>query len=306
MSTHVILGTGTVGIPLAHILLERGHRVIAVNRSGKRHGLPDEVELRSGDLTDPAFAASALEGADVAYQITQPAYHRWEEDFPPLQDAILAAAERTGTAVVLADNLYCYGTPGDTISEKTPELPSTVKGRVRAEMSEKALALHAAGRVRVVLTRPSNYVGADYELSRNMLVKPARAGKNMQVLGRIDQPHSFSYVPDVARAMADIGSADDAWGRAWVLPVLEPLTQRELCQAIWTAAGQPGDVKVSAIRGPLMRVLGIFIAPLRASIEMMDEWEKPFTVDASQFEKRFGWKATTTADAVAATVAGVR
>ena len=85
-------------------------------------------------------------------------------------------------------------------------------------MADEALAAHADGRLEVVLTRPSNYVGADYKLTQDLLLNPARGAKAMKVLGAVDQPHSFSYVPDVARAMADIALADDAYGRAWILP----------------------------------------------------------------------------------------
>ena len=94
----------------------------------------------------------------------------------------------------------------------------------------------------------------------------------------MDQPHSFSYVPDVARAMADIAIADDAYGRAWVLPSLSPMTQRELCDALWTAVGNEGPAKIQALRGLGARAIGLFNAPLRASVEMMYEFEKPFIV----------------------------
>ena len=206
---------------------------------------------------------------------------------------------------MIADNLYVYGEgDGGVITDGTAERPCSVKGRVRKAMADEALAAHSSGRLEVALTRPSNYVGAGYALTQELLLNPARNAKAMKVLGALDQPHSFSYVPDVARAMADIALADDAYGRSWILPSMTPMTQRELCDALWTAVGNEGPAKIQALRGLGARAIGLFNAPLRASVEMMYEFEKPFVSQATDFEKRFGWNATPAAAALRAT-AGV-
>ncbi len=306
MSTHVVLGTGTIGSTLANYLATDGHTVRAVNRSGARGALDPAVSLTSGDITNPVFAASALAGADVVYQVTQPAYHRWAGEFPALQDAVLNAAEAAGASVVLADNLYCYGDPGTTITEATPEIPASTKGEIRKAMSDDALARHAAGRVRVALSRPSNYVGADYEVFRDLIIARLRGGKPAQILGSADQPHSFSYADDVARAMAAIGTSDKGWGRAWVAPTMEPITQRDLLTRLWVAAGHEGDPRFSALSGLPMRMLGLFMPALGASIEMMYEWDKPFIADSAQFEATFGFGASSWDDVIAGMAGALR
>ncbi len=304
MTTHLVLGTGAVGAAVAHHLAEHGHTVRAVNRSGKRGTLDPAIPLSQADLNNPADTASAIAGADVVYQVTQPAYTRWEAEFPALQRTILTAAEHAGASVVLADNLYGYSAPhGNTIVDESPEEPTTRKGSVRKSMAEEALAAHAAGRVRVALTRPSNYVGADYAIYRDLVLDRIVKGKPARVLGRADQPHSFSYVSDAARAMATIGTSDDGWGRAWITPVMEPLTQREMVERLWDALGQPGKPKVSEIRGLVMRGMGIFMPLLRESVEMMYEFDEPFVVSSREFEQAFGWAATSWDDAVTQMVA---
>ncbi|WP_062200211.1 NAD-dependent epimerase/dehydratase family protein [Demequina salsinemoris] len=306
MSTHVVLGTGSVGAPLARELVSRGHRVVCVNRSGSRSGLPAGADLRAGDVMDPQFLESVLVEAEVVYQLTQPPYHRWLQEFPSLQETVLEVATRTGTRVVLGDNLYGYGQPAGPISDASPQAPTTRKGRLRKELAAEALAAHRSGELRVALTRPSNYLGADYALTRELLTGPALEGKRMAVFGRLDQPHAFAYVPDVARAMAEIGGSDDAWGRAWVLPALAPITQGELCERIWSLAGQTGKRKVAALRGLPMRMVGAFSPRVRESIEMLYEFDEPFLIDSSEFEARFGWGATPLDEALEATVRGTR
>lgn len=307
MTTHLILGTGAVGATLANHLADQGHTVRAVNRSGKRGALNPAIPLSQADLNDPADAASALAGADVVYQVTQPAYTRWAAEFPTLQRTILTAAEQAGASVVLADNLYHYSPPqGKTITDSSPQQPTTRKGAVRKAMADEALEAHASGRLRVALTRPSNYVGASYGISRDLILDPIAKGKPARVLGRTDQPHSFSYVPDAARAMAAIGTSEDGWGRAWITPIMAPITQGELVAQLWDAFGQQGKPKVSAIRGAGLRALGIFMPLLRESAEMMYEFDEPFVASSGEFERAFGWGATSWDDAVAQMVVTAR
>lgn len=307
MTTHLVLGTGAIGATLANHLAAHGHTVRAVNRFGRRGALDPGIPLSQADLNNPADAASAVADADVIYQVTQPAYTRWAGEFPTLQRTILNAAETTGASVVLADNLYGYGpTHGATLTESSPETPSSTKGAVRKAMADEALAAHDAGRIRVALARPSNYVGADYAIFRNLVLGPVSEGKPARALGRLDQPHSFSYVPDAARAMASIGTSDIGWGRAWITPVMAPLTQRELVARLWEAAGQPGIPKVSAIRGFGLRAAGLFMPMLRESVEMMYEFDESFVASSADFEQTFGEAATSWDDAVAQMVAAMQ
>lgn len=307
MTTHLVLGTGAVGATVANHLAAQGHTVRAVNRSGKRDALDPAIPLSQADLNDPAGAASALAGADVVYQVTQPAYTRWEAEFPALQRTILTAAEHAGASIVLADNLYGYGPPrGETLTDASPQQPTTRKGAVRQTMADEALEAHAAGRVRIALTRPSNYVGANYGIYRDLVLDQIAKGKPARVLGRTNQPHSFSYVPDAARAMAAIGTSDVGWGRAWITPVMTPLTQADLVARLWDALGQHGKPKVTGMRGLAMRGMGLFVPMLRESEEMMYEFDEPFIVSSGEFERAFGWGATSWDDAVAQMAAAAR
>ena len=307
MTTHLVLGTGAVGATLANHLAAQGHTVRVVNRSGKRGSLDPAIPLSQADLNDRAGAASALSGADVVYQVTQPSYTSWEAEFPALQRTILTAAEQAGASVVLADNLYGYGPPqGHTIADASPQRPTTRKGALRKAMAEEALAAHAEGRVRIALARPSNYVGANYGIYRDLVLDQIAKGRPARVLGRTNQPHSFSYVPDAARAMADIGTSADGWGRAWITPVMAPITQADLVARLWEAFGQHGKPKVTGMRGLAMRGVGLFMPILRESEEMIYEFDEPFIVSSGEFEQAFGWGATSWEDAVAQMGASVR
>jgi nucleoside-diphosphate-sugar epimerase len=53
----------------------------------------------------------------------------------------------------------------------------------------------------------------------------------------------------------------------------------------------------------MMMVGGLFIPEAKESVEMMYEFEQPFIVDSSKFEKTFGMKATPIREAIKETVA---
>ena len=93
--SHVVFGTGAVGLALIDYLAAMGEEVVAVNRSGTAR-VPSEVKVLAGDAGDAGFATEVTQGATVVSQCLNPPYARWPELFPPMQDAVLAGATAAG------------------------------------------------------------------------------------------------------------------------------------------------------------------------------------------------------------------
>lgn len=306
MALHVVLGTGAIGSHLAPHLIERGHQVRVVNRSGNRGSLPAGAELMSGDLTNPAFASAALKDAAVTYHVTMPPYHRWLEEFVPLQDSIIRAAGDAGSRLVVGDNLYAYGDhQGAAISESSEQRAGTRKGALRKRMAADALAAHARGDVELTLVQPSNYFGPHYAVMQDLVVGAALAGKTMRWMGRVDLQHSYSYVVDVARAMVDLGESQVAWGKTWIPPVFTA-SPREISQVVWEKAGRSGSAKVQGLRGAMLKMIALTNPAVKETVEMMYEFDQPFHVDSSAFEREFGWAASPLDEIARASVAARR
>ena len=143
---HVVFGAGPLGRSVVEELVRRGKSVRVVSRSGEMAEAPQGVELVAGDLYDPAPCASLTAGAAVAYQCAQPHYWEWPQKFPPLQAAIIDGLTGTDAKLVIGENTYMYGdTNGKPLTEDLPYAATTRKGKVRAAMSEAALA-RAPGR----------------------------------------------------------------------------------------------------------------------------------------------------------------
>jgi nucleoside-diphosphate-sugar epimerase len=300
---HVIFGTGPLGRAVAEELIRRGKQVRMVNRSGKADGIPENVEVVVGDAYSLPFTRRVTQNAEVVYQCAQPKYHQWAEKFPALQNSILEGAASNNAKLVIADNLYMYGDPnGHTIRETSPEKPHTKKGRLRKQMAEAALGAHRSGKLQVALSRPSHYFGPGYDIAATFMFLPALKGKAVQLLGKIDVPHSFTYVPDAGRAMAILGTSEQSWGQVWIPPLTPVMTQREFARRIWSAANQQGEPRVVLLDKWLLNLLGLFNPASRETVEMLYEFEKPYIVDSSKFEKLFGVKATPVDEAILRTL----
>jgi nucleoside-diphosphate-sugar epimerase len=273
-----------------------------ISHSGKADSrIPTGVEVIQGDAYDMQHNIEITKGAAAIYQCAQPLYHEWVEKFPPMQKAILDAAAVNGAKFIVADNLYMYGdTNGQPVSEDMPYLAHTKKGKVRSEMSSAVMEAHRAGRVRAAIGRASNFFGPDDKAVTSYAIRPALAGKSINLLGRIDQLHTFSYTADFGKLLATLGTREEALGQIWFTPSPAPVTQLGLVKLLEDELGR--KVKFIAAGKMMLSLLGLFIPDLRESVEMLYEWNKPFIMNSSKAEKAFGWKGTALKDAMRATV----
>jgi len=301
---HVILGTGAIGRAAMEELLKRGESVRMVNRSGKMDGLPAGVQVVASDLYDPARVREVTREAQVVYQASQPNYSRWPEKFPLLQKSIIDGLTGSAAKLVLVENLYMYGdTDGKPITEDTSYKAHTRKGRVRGEISRAAFQAHKEGRVRVTAARGGNFFGP-WGTSSTMggrAFYPLLHGKPAQLIGRTDLPHSHTYVKDFGTALVILGERVEADGQAWHVPNDQPrMSQSELVRMFAEEAGI--EPKISSMGKLMMAIGGLFIPEAKETLEMMYEFDKPFIVDSSKFEKTFGIKATPMREAIRETV----
>ena len=308
-TNHVIFGTGAVGLATFDALRARGESVRLVNRSG-RADVPDDIHVVGGDARDPAFTTAVSKGARVVYQTLNPPYHEWTTKFPALQAAVLAAAHASGARLVSMENVYMYGRPdGHPFTEDTAYAAHTVKGRLRGRMARDLLAAHESGWVEVAIGRASDYFGPRGGAQSNLgdrVMPAALAGGTARVLGDPDQPHTYTYIPDIGAGLAVLGEHPDAPGQVWHLPNdPDTRTTRQLLDIAYRAAGQPRS-KVSATPTFLLRALGLFNPVMRELVEMQYEYEAPFIVDSSKIANKLGLRATPLDQAVVDTLASYR
>jgi nucleoside-diphosphate-sugar epimerase len=298
---HVIFGTGPLGSWTARTLVEAGKQVRMINRSGRRPEVPASVEVVKGDAYSVESVTALTKGATAVYQCAQPEYHQWGKFFPSLQKAVMEGVARNGARLIVAENLYIYGeTEGKPLTEQTPYRAHTRKGKVRQAMTEELFAAHKAGKLQVASARGSDFYGPIDTISARLTYQPALRGEVVNLIGRIDMPHTYTYVADFGRALAILGTNERGLGQAWHVPSPAPVTQGELMKLIGEEIGRPLKTRTAGV--VLLRLLGMFNPTIGETPEMLYEWNKPFIMDSSAFTREFGLQATPLREAVRATV----
>jgi nucleoside-diphosphate-sugar epimerase len=276
----------------AGALVDAGHEVVVVNRSGSG---PDRTGVTrvACDASDPVALAAVAARAEALYNCANPPYHRWPELWPPLAASLLEAATRTGAVLVTMGNLYGYGPVDHPMHEDDPLAATGTKGRVRAAMWAEALAAHRAGRVRVTEARASDFYGPGVVetsfFGRN--VDRLLVGRKVRILGDPDAPHSWTYVPDVGRTLAVLGTDERAWGRPWHVPTGPPVSQRRLSVRFCEVAGAPA-ARIGVVPPAALRVAGLVSPQLRELQETRYQFDRPFVLDSSACTRAFGIEPT--------------
>lgn len=302
---HVILGTGPLGLAIMDELVAQGHTPTLVNRSGRlSEQLPAGVILTTADLTQSSEVARVTQNADIVFFCAQPAYHQWPEKFPPLIQSLIDGVAQTGAKIVFGSNTYMYGaTNGALLTEDLPYTAETRKGRTRAKMAHMLLEAHKTGRVQVTIGRASDFYGPRVKGSAvgETLFEAAVTHKTADLAGKLDLPHTYTYIRDFARALVTLSQNDKAYGRAWHVPSAETLTTSQFIQLIEADLGHP--VKVRTAGKLLLWLVGRFKPEVNEMIEMLYEFEEPYIVDHSQFAAAFGTHTTPHTQAIAETIA---
>jgi nucleoside-diphosphate-sugar epimerase len=297
---HLVLGAGQIGPLVAQKLSSQGLRVRVGRKSTAASGAGG-VETVALDARDADAVARAAEGAVAVYHCANPPYDRWGELLLPLTRGIVQGTARAGARLIALDNVYMHGDTAH-LHEGSPVAPRSKKGVLRAEAAALMLDADARGDLRVALGRAADFFGPSplAAIFGERFWQRVLAGKSAECFGDPAQPHSYSYVPDVAAGLVALGTKDDARG-VWMLPVQPAEPTAQVIERFGRALGR--TLPVSRVPTWLLRALGLVNPMMREVAEMTYQWEQPYRIDDAKFRAAFGFGATPWDEAVAATVA---
>lgn len=301
-ASHVVTGAGPVGSTVALQLAEAGEQVLLLTRSGSgpEHAL---IERRKVDVSRADQLEGVFDGAAVIHHcIHGSAYdtRTWRAELPIAEAAVLAAAGQVGAVVVFPESLYSYGPVDAPITEDTPRTAVRGKLGVRTDL----LAQRAASATPTVSVAASDFYGPRVRTAHagERLIPTVLEGRTMRVLGSLEEPHSWTYVPDLAAAMIHAAATPDLWNTVLHAPTAEPLTQRQLIEQVAAAAGVPVP-RMSAIPTWLLKAIGVLHPGTRELAETAYMFERPFVLDSSASQARLGLTPTPLATGLRETVA---
>ena len=296
---HTILGiNGNVGKLLAAELTQKGIKVRGVSR----RPFVGNWEHVAADVLNLEQLTAAVAGSEVVYLAVGLEYTTkiWRRDWPVLMHNTIEACRRTNATLIFIDNVYMYGRVDGSMTETTPMQPSSEKGKVRAAVAAMLLQAFEAKILRGCIARAADFYGPDCDKSGlNMTVfERFAAKKSAQWLGKVDKKHAFTYVPDMAKALAILGTdAHMSESFVWHLPTAAPaLTGLEVMEQ----AAKLFDVspKFSTVGDFMMSVLGIFIPIMRELKEMSYQTNFDYVFSSEKFERVFNSKPTSYVDGI--------
>lgn len=210
-STVLVTGaTGGVGRHVVNGLLSAGTRVRALTRRADLAGLPPDVEVVEGDLTDPATVEAAAKGADAAFWL-------WPSFSPDGAAAAVEALTRHVRQVVYLSAM--------NVRDDRPTEANLVWGAVEQLVEQSGTRwtfLRAGGFAKNTLQWAAQIRGGDvvrlpYPQARRSLI------------------HERDIAAVAVRALLNDGHD----GRTYVLTGPETLSQAAQVRAIGEAIGRP-------------------------------------------------------------------
>jgi nucleoside-diphosphate-sugar epimerase len=284
--------SGAIGTSIASELRTKGLRYRAIGRGRtelERHfGSDPHAEIATWNPDDPASVRAAARGVDTIFYLVGVPYWQFELH-PHLMRKTLDGAIAEGVQhIVLIGTVYPFGRArAERVSEDHPREPHTFKGRMRKEQEDLLLAADAAGSIHGTILRLPDFYGPNIE--RSFLASAFQAaikGGRAQLVGPIDTPHEFVFVPDVGPVAIALASDPRSYGRAWHYAGPEAVTVRDFVERIFRAAGR--TPKYIVANKTMLRVMGLFSPLMREMVEMNYLFETSVIMDDSAIHGLLG------------------
>jgi len=244
------------------------------------------------DVSQADGLAEHLDGAVAVHHcIHGSAYSAsaWRAELPAAEQVVLEAAGRVGAVVVFPESLYSYGAVEGPITEDLPREATKGKLGVRTDLL-KARAASSTATVSVVA---SDFYGPHVRMAHagERLVPAILAGRRVTMIGNLDLPHSFTYVPDLARAMIRAARTPALWNQVLHAPTAPAPTQRELATAL-AEAGGVGSPRLGALPAWVLKGAGLVSRESRELAETSYQFARPFVMDSAHSEALLGLSPT--------------
>jgi nucleoside-diphosphate-sugar epimerase len=293
MSKVALFGAaGAAGNSIAAALRQQNqpYRVVGRNRTEleKSFGTDPLAEIVTWNPDDPATVRAACHGVDTLIYLIGVPYNHFELHPVLMQKTLDGAIAEGVQRVVLIGTVYPYGrarTP--KVSEDHPREPHTFKGRMRKAQEDVLLKAHKEGRIRATILRLPDFYGPHVEKSfLDSVFKAAAHGGTADMIGPIDLPHEFIYVPDAGPVVLALAAQPEAYGKWWNLAGAGTITQREIAEKAFALAGR--EPKIRVVGKTVLRVIGLFKPIMRELVEMHYLVTQPVLMDDSALHRLLG------------------
>ena len=260
MKVLVTGATGFAGYAVAALLVEQGHKVVGLTRSGSSP-LPEGVHRVRGDLTSAETLPKAITEADGVCHLAGRTRVR-ESRTDPLGYwranvggtlALLGAIAGTSTRLVLASTCGVYGEhAAQPIGETAAAQPSNPYGSSKLAADQAAADLAATGAIGAISLRAFNIAGAlpdhpdrdETRLIPRLLAVQQNRAPELLVNGDGSAIRDFIHVADMAAAFAlALDACKPGTWRAYNVGSGLASTVQEVIGTVETVTGRPVQLR---------------------------------------------------------------
>jgi len=283
---------GVIGQSIAAAIGANGqpYRVVGRTEASLRKAFGNDplAEIVTWNPDSPASVTAAAAGIETLIYLVGVDYTKFALH-PEIMRKTLAGAIATGVKnILLIGTVYPYGRPETRpVREDHPREPQTFKGRMRKAQEDLVMQAHADGQIRATVLRLADFYGPGVESSYlYSAAKAAVQGGVADMVGPIDLPHEFCFVPDVGPVVAKLVDTPAAFGKIWNFAGVGVTTQRELVSEMERQTGRKLKLRVAG--KTMLRLVGLFVPMLRELVEMHYLLTDPVIMDDSALQRLIG------------------
>jgi UDP-glucose 4-epimerase len=260
-------GLGFIGSHLAHRLVDLGAEVTILDSllpeyGGNLHNVrefADRVRVNLSDLRDPFATAALVKGQDYVFNLAGQVSHVDSMEDPQTDLEINAKASvfllealrhhNPEARIVYAASRQQYGRPQFVpVTEDHPLVPVDVNAINMIAGEAYHLLYRQVYDIPAVSLRLTNTYGPHLLMKHGrqgfitVFIRRALEGQDLQVFGDGEQLRDFTYVSDAVDAFLGAALTEEAYGQAFNVGGIEPVSLYDvavLCQEI---AGEGGTV----------------------------------------------------------------
>ena len=291
---------GAIGNSIAAALRanQQPYRVVGRSRDAleRDFGSDPLAEIVIWSPDDPASVISVAQGIDTIIYLVGVPYDHFELH-PQLMRKTLDGAIAAGVPrMLLIGTVYPYGlAQTNPVREDRRRNPHTFKGRMRKEQEDLLRTADEAGKIHGAVLRLPDFYGPGVDKSfLHTIFAAAANGTRAQVMGPVDTPHEYVFVPDVGPVVARLIENPAAYKRWWHLGGAGTTTTRQVVDRAFALTGHKPRVIVAG--KTTLRLMGLFNPLMREMVEMNYLQTSPVVLDDSALRGLLGDIKKTTYD----------
>jgi len=298
---HTILGAGgPVGKSLAAALGNLNKPVRLVSR----HPLVGDNAQSwfKADLTIQQDVIDALKDTEVGYLTIGLPYSTklWSEYWRLVMKNVTTACVHHGTRLVFFDNIYAISPQHlNPITESSAIQPCSKKGEIREEVTKVLMEAVERKGLMGLIARSADFLTLEENkgLIKPLLYDRMKKNQRAQWICNANVIHNFSYLPDLGKGTALLGTTPDVMQQVWNLPT-DPTPMTGVDWIRLMAEEMPASEKYTVISAGMIKFLGLFVPYMRELVEMLYQYDRDYYFDSSKFNRYFKFIPTPPREAI--------